>query len=193
MTNTDFNRNVGAVLVALGLGLVFLRITGNTLPSLLWPLWVLGPGAFALWMGFREQPAQLGWVMPGAVVGGTGAILFVLNLTDQWEAWAYVWALYPVFVGGALYYTGRDNGDEKMMRGGASTVRSGLYMLIGFGLFFEVLIFGGLGFFGGPLLPLVLVGGGVALYTFRNEIRLGFLEDGDKPKRKLKNEDAERV
>jgi hypothetical protein len=191
MTNANFNRNAGVALVALGLGLVFLRITGVTMMSLLWPLWVLGPGAFALWMGFKEDQAQLGWVMPGAIVGGTGAILFVLNLTGQWHAWAYVWALYPVFVGGALYYTGRRNGDADMARGGEITARSGLYMLLGFGLFFELLIFGGLGIFGGPLLPLVLVGGGLALYAFRDEVNLGFLNDGEKAKRKLKNEEVE--
>ena len=193
MTNTDLNRNLGIGLIALGLGLVFLRITGPSLVSLLWPMWVLAPGAFALWMGFREERALLGWAMPGAVVGGTGAILFLLNLTGHWEAWAYAWALYPIFVGGALYYTGKHNGDMEQIGAGERTARVGLAMLAGFGFFFEFLIFGGLGVLTGPLLPLVLVGGGAALYVFRDNVRLGFLEDGEKPKRKLKNSDIERI
>ncbi|MEL6148530.1 MAG: hypothetical protein AAFR56_02820, partial [Chloroflexota bacterium] len=156
--------------------------------SLLWPLWVLIPGALMLYTAFNSNQAHLGWAVPGALIGGTGAILFFLNLTGRWEAWAYMWALYPVFVGAAVHYTGQVNGNERQTSGGMNAIRSGLWTLVAFGLFFELLIFGGLGFLDSVLLPVLLIAGGAYLLYARDRIHvdIGALTDG-KPKRELQD------
>lgn len=184
------NRRMGMALIGIGAVLVFLRLTGFTFASLLWPLWVLVPGALMLYTAFKDGKPHPGVVVPGAIIGGTGAILFFLNLTDRWEAWAYMWAMYPVFTGAALYYTGRANDDEKLMNGGKQAARTGLYMLVGFGLMFELLIFDGLGFLDSALLPAILIGVGLYLMYANDKIRvnLDLFTDGkrkNKPKREL--------
>lgn len=155
------NRRIGGALIALGVAFIAMRLLGVTLAGLFWPLWVLVPGAVMLWFGFRGERAHLGWNIPGALVGGTGAILFLLNLTGQWESWAYAWTLYPVFVGLALHQTGKRNANEGLIVGGHRTATTGLYMLLGFGIFFELLIFGGLDWIAGPLLPLIFIAMGI--------------------------------
>jgi hypothetical protein len=157
------SKQTGYILIGLGVAFVLMRIVGVSLMSVLWPLWVLVPGLILLYFGYRDGQAQLGWAMPGAVIGGTGAILFVLNLTGRWEAWSYVWALYPVFVGLTLVRVGKHNGDDNMVTGGQVTANSGWWMLVGFGLFFEVLIFGGLNVLNNALLPVLLIIGGLYL------------------------------
>jgi hypothetical protein len=192
MSNANTNRTTGIALVGLGLLFVFLQITGFSLMSLLWPLWVLIPGALMLFAGFNGEKAHLGWNVPGAVVGGTGAILFLLNLTGRWETWAYMWALYPVFVGAALYYTARHNSDDKLMEGGKRTMQSGLGLLVGFGLFFELLIYGGLSFLNSALLPIALIGIGAYMIFFQDKIKFNMPTlSSDKPKRNLADRDPE--
>lgn len=180
------NYRLGMALVAVGIVFLFLRMTGFSMMSLAWPLFVLVPGAAMLYGAFRGEKAELGLAIPGAVIGGTGAILFFLNLTGRWEAWAYMWTLYPVFTGGALYYVGQHNANESLSGRGMTTVRSGLWMLVGFGLFFEVLIFESI--FSSVFLPVVLVAVGLYLMAARDRVKFGFLPDGKakgKPKREL--------
>lgn len=180
MTNNNYR--IGMALVAAGILFLFVRMTGFSLMSLLWPLWVLIPGAAMLYMAFRDERAELGWAIPGALIGGTGVILFFLNLTDRWEAWAYMWALYPVFVGSALRFVGQHNHSDDMMMNGMRAVRSGLFMLVGFGLFFELIVFQSV--FSSVLLPVLLVAGGLYLMVARDRVRFGFLDER-KPKREL--------
>lgn len=175
MSETLNNKNVGWLLVAVGVIFAVLRFSGFTLASILWPLWVLVPGLAMLYMAFfrDENSASLGWGIPGAVVGGTGAILFALNLTGHWAAWAYAWTLYPLFIGLALQTAGVRTDNEKMVQGGKITANSGLYQLIGFGLFFELLIFNRLAFLDSIFLPLALMGIGAYLLLNQNRVRIG--------------------
>lgn len=162
MENTANQRNTGIFLIILGVAFVVMRLFfGFSFMSLLWPLWVLVPGALMLFTAFNSDKAQPGWAVPGAVVGGTGAILFLLNLTGRWEAWSYMWAMYPIFVGSALYHVGKRNQDEHMQAGGKHTLTTGLYLLVGFGLFFELMVFGGFAFLDSALLPLLLISAGL--------------------------------
>jgi hypothetical protein len=36
---------------------------------------------------------------PGSILAGIGGIFYYQNLTNDWESWAYIWALIPGFVG----------------------------------------------------------------------------------------------
>lgn len=165
---TEMNsRTTGYALLGIGALMIVLRMVGFSMASLLWPLWVLVPGALMLYMGFRNEKALPGWAIPGALVAGTGAILFFLNLTGRWEAWSYMWALYPAFVGAATHQVGQQNGNEDMANGGQNAFRSGLWMFVAFGLFFEVLIFGGL--LGNGLIPLLFLAAGAYMIFGRKD------------------------
>jgi hypothetical protein len=181
------NRRMGLSLIVLGLILFIMRAAGFTFASLLWPMWVIVPGALMLYGAFNGKKANVGLAVPGAVAAGTGMILFFANMTGRWEAWAYLWTLYPVFTGGALYYAGKQNDDEKLMQGGEKTATSGLYMLVGFGLFFELLIFGGLNFLDSALLPMFVIAAG--LYLMYTKDGMCFNMGAFRGKRKRKNDE----
>lgn len=172
MTQVKENQSIGGALIALGILLIALRLMGFTMMSLLWPLWVLIPGTFLLFTGVGNGRAQLGWAVPGAIITGTGGILMLLNVTGRWEAWAYIWALYPIFVGMALKTVGERTYDEDMVEDSKKAIRGGLYMLLSFGLFFELMVFSGFAFLDNLLLPLLLIGAGVYFLSGQGRLNM---------------------
>lgn len=148
------NKLIGTGILVAGFVLLFAQITGYAIMSLLWPLWVIAPGAIFLYFGFKDHQAQIGFAIPGTVIVGTGLILAFMNIFGHWEAWSYTWALYPAIVGVAFLKVGERNHHEKSQKTGNLLIRIGLYTFIGFGLFFEALIFGGLS---SAIVPIALI------------------------------------
>lgn len=169
MNQLQGNRNVGAIIL-IGIGLLFfvtqtLGINIWGIFGVSWPLFVVLPGLVFLGLALFGDSKLAGFIVPGAIVTGTGAILWVQNVTGHWESWAYVWTLYPVFLGFALMFLGRRTNSLNTEKTGRGFVTWGtVAFLIGFA-FFEVLIFGGLGGLGNVLLPLILIGIGVLMLT----------------------------
>ncbi len=62
-----------------------------------WPLIVVGVGVFLFLLGLLARSP--GMSVPALIVGGIGAELYYTNLTGNWGAWTYLWALIPGFVG----------------------------------------------------------------------------------------------
>lgn len=185
MNNQPQNgRNVGAILlIAIGVLFFATQVLGVNIWSMFglsWPLFIFLPGLVFLALAFLGDKKAAGFVVPGAIITGTGAILAVQNATGRWESWAYVWTLYPVFLGFALMFLGRRTDSQKTEQTGRGFVTWGTVgFLIGF-TFFELLIFGGMAGLGNLLLPLILIGVGVLMLTGG---RLP-LSNGDKSKRK---------
>lgn len=167
MNRLQGNRNIGAIiLIAVGV-LFFVTQTLNIniwgAVGLSWPLFIVIPGLVFLGLAVFGDQKAAGFVVPGAIVTGTGAILWVQWVTGRWESWAYVWTLYPVFLGLALMFLGRRTGSANTEKTGRGFVTWGtIAFLLGFA-FFELLIFGGLAGLGSVLLPLILIGIGVLM------------------------------
>lgn len=162
----ESGRNTTA-LALIGLGVLFLlaQITGFGFFGLLWPLFVLVPGAVFLYFAVTGDASKAGLAVPGAMITGTGAILFYQNLTGHWSSWAYIWALYPVFLGFALVFIGRRTGNERTLHTGDGFVKWGLLGFIGLWALFELFIFGGNSQVVTILLPLALIAAGIVLLT----------------------------
>jgi hypothetical protein len=62
-----------------------------------WPFIVIGVGVALLLSALFTGISAL--AIPACVVSGIGSILLYQNITDDWESWAYMWALIPGFVG----------------------------------------------------------------------------------------------
>jgi hypothetical protein len=164
LDNREQNSRLGYLL--LGIGILFLanQWFGFNLSGILWPFFVIAPGAAFLYIAVTGDKSKAGFAFPGAIITGTGAILLVQSLTGHWESWAYIWALYPAFVGMALQFHGRRVGKQKDIDTGREMTRWSMTALaIGF-VFFELMIFGN---FGGLALWLVL-GGILLLVMGRN-------------------------
>lgn len=188
--NTQGNnagRLIGAV-VLIGLGLMFLA--GNFFDfgfgfwDFSWPFFVLVPGLVFLFFAITGDKNAVGLVYPGTIVTGTGAILFYQNVTGNWESWAYVWTLYPLFVGIALSYEGYRRNQTNNIATGRNMIMGGFIGFLVFGAFFELMIFNDNDRLLNIGLPLVLIGVGAYLLMNRSRSRRGDVEFDSLPKRK---------
>lgn len=170
-TTQDQGRTIAGVLL-IGLGGLFLlgQVTGANIFGLGWPLFVLIPGAIFLALALRSGDNNtVGFIFPGIIVTGTGLILTYQNITNHWESWAYIWALYPVMVGMALRYFGHHTQKTEPTQVGRMMMIGGLIAFIGLGALFELFIFNGVGLgIIAPMIPLVMIGSGLFM-LFRTQ------------------------
>ena len=114
-----------------------------------WPLIVIGVGVMLLAIGALTGAPHM--AIPTCIVSGIGGLLFWQNATDNWESWAYVWALIPGFVGVGILLAGWMSGQMSW-----GTHSGGTLIVISLVMF---LIFGS--FLGGPelgpLWPILLI------------------------------------
>lgn len=158
-TQAGSGRKVAAVLlIALG-GFFLLAQLGFfsfSLMEFLWPFFVIVPGLAFLYPALRGGGDTAPLAIPGAIITGSGAILFYQNITGHWESWAYIWALYPVFLGLGMTLMGRRQGNRKTEATGRGFIRWGLIAFLVMGALFELFIFDNLGI-GKLLFPIILI------------------------------------
>lgn len=166
-------RNTLGAVFLIGLGVLFLVVQtfGINLWAVLgfsWPVFILIPGVVFLALALAGDRKMSGFIFPGAFITGTGAILWFQNATDNWQSWAYIWTLYPVFLGLALMFNGQRTGKEKEVRTGRGFVTFGVIAFLVGAAFFELLIFQGNSALTRWVLPVGLIGvGGYLLLNGR--------------------------
>jgi len=171
--NTRSSNNLGAYLL-IGLGVLFLagqlfNFDIGHIFDISWPLFVIIPGVVFLLIAFTGDANKAAFAIPGAVVTGTGMILWFQDTFNRWETWAYLWTLYPVFVGAAMVYMGSRMGNANAERTGRGLVTYGLIAFVAFAVFFEMIIFGNNGSMGRWVIPaLLILVGGYMLYFRRS-------------------------
>ncbi len=87
-----------------------------------WPMWIVGAGVFLLLLGLLFGTP--GMAVPAVIVGGIGGLLYWQNATDNWQSWAYAWALIPGFVGLGILLA------AILGEGGKSGFRVGAWMAV---------------------------------------------------------------
>jgi hypothetical protein len=181
----DLASVAGVLLVGLGALLLVGRLAGGMLwPSggwlsweNAWPLLPLGAGLGVVLLGLAGG-AETGWlVVPGSVVTAVGLILLFDRVTDQWQTWAYTWALVvPTAVGVGLWLQGWRDGRPGLAGRGRRLAALGLALFAGFAALFEVgLNLSGLFAAGlaGYLVPALLIAAGALLLLRRAARRDG--------------------
>jgi hypothetical protein len=163
-------RALGLLLLGVGAWILIARFIHIDLGSWLWPFWVIVPGGLIMALGFRDtHRSNEGLVIFGSIVAVTGIILFVQNVTGQWQSWAYAWALlFPGSVGLGQYLWGKRTGNTAAVRSAEKTLRIAVMLFIAFGIFFEVVLgIGGfrLGAAGRIVVPVLLIAAGAANYV----------------------------
>jgi hypothetical protein len=121
-----------------------------------WPLIVVGIGVVFLIVAVVSGASGL--AIPGAIVGGIGGLLWWQNATNNWDSWAYAWALIPGFVGIGIILNGILGGRLR-----SALIGGGWLIVISLVLFF---IFGA--FLGNPMAfgaywPILLIGVGMLI------------------------------
>ncbi len=149
--------------IAIGVALLVTNLFGFELIDVLWPGFVLAPGLMLLWPAYASTPDQQSkaafLAVPGAMLITVGTLLFIMNLSNHFEAWAYSWPLVLASVGWALMYVKRFEPEHKVHQNGYNFLRLMVLMAMGFAVFFELIIFGSFN----PLLPLGIIGFGIYL------------------------------
>lgn len=157
-------------LIALGVLVLIGQLTGfGGMFSTLWPLFVVVPGLAFLYFAYTGSKNTAGLAVPGTVITGTGLILFYQNITGHWESWAYIWTLYPLFVGVALRFMAQRTGDDGTYKASGILTKIGAIGFIIGAVFFELIVFEHGGIFGNLALPIVLIAiGGFILMSGKN-------------------------
>jgi hypothetical protein len=180
-------RALGLLLLGVGAWILIARFIHIDLGSWLWPFWVIVPGGLIMALGFRDtHRSNEGLVVFGSIVAVTGIILFVQNITGQWQSWAYAWALlFPGSIGLGQYLWGKRTGNAAAVRSAEKTIQVALVLFIAFSVFFEVVLgIGGfrLGAAGRIVVPVLLIAAGLALYmTSANGGRGSYSQPPDPP------------
>ncbi len=158
--NSQSNRaTAGIALVAIGAFFLLAQIFNFSIFGFLWPFFIILPGAAFLYAAYNGDKNKAGLAIPGAIITGTGLILFYQNVTGHWQSWAYAWALYPVFLGLALTFVGRRTESRRTIETGQGFVRWGAILFIICAAFFELAVFDH-GTLGNLILPMLLIGVG---------------------------------
>ncbi len=74
-----------------------------------WPIIPVGLSLFFLVPGLLGGPnrrLRAGMMIPGTLLAGIGGALLYTSLTDQWDAWAYLWSVIPFSFGLGMYAAG---------------------------------------------------------------------------------------
>lgn len=128
---------IGVILVVIGaISMSSLVFPGLDMDSL-WPLIVIGIGVAFLLAAYLAGPDYTRMAIPGSILTMVGLILFVLNLTGRWEAWAYCWALILGAVGAGQYLQGTLADQPELRKRGLDAMRGGLILFLIFGVVLE--------------------------------------------------------
>ena len=138
----DKNRNItgliiGIVLVLIGIYSLFGRFFVFFNMDYLWPLIVVVVGAVFFVIMLLGDKSRGGLAVPGSILVTIGLILFVMNLTDTWEAWSYCWALIICASGIGMWINGQWSNQAELKKRGFASLRSGLILFIIFGVIME--------------------------------------------------------
>ena len=104
-----------------------------------WPFFIILPGLglFLVAVTAAGRVSQ-GLAISGSILAITGLVLLVQDLTDDYESWAYAWALvFPGAVGLGLLAYGLVAGRPQLVRPGIRTSATGLVLFMVGAIFFE--------------------------------------------------------
>ena len=150
-------------LIGVGAALLLAYLFNVRLMDFFWPGFVIAPGLLLMWPAYKstagEQSKFAFLAVPGAMIATTGVLLFAMNLTNHFEAWAYCWPLLIASAAGGVMYVTRYDDNVRLQERGHKFIRVMSMAFIGLAFFFEIIVFENFN----PLMSLGLIGFGVYL------------------------------
>jgi hypothetical protein len=131
---------LGAILIVAGIVFFASEQLNIDWGDAAWPFYVIAPGLALLAFGLTQRNGS-GLAVAGSIVTIVGGVLLYQNATDNWESWAYAWALVgPGGSGLGMLLYGTRSANAKMARDGFWQVLAALGLFaVGF-IFFEGII-----------------------------------------------------
>lgn len=159
---------IGSVMGAFGSIIGSIFGTVGSVADMGWPFFIILPGVAMLALALFGPVSVVPFAIPGMVVGGTGAILLFQSMTDRWETWAYLWALYPIFVGIGMTLMANRTGNRALADAARKVTLIGTALTLSFGVFFELIFSGGFDLVIQYGIPAALIVGGYLLLRKRD-------------------------
>lgn len=161
------NRGIGIALIVIGLLVLFGQWLGWGVFG--WPFFIIVPGVLMLAFAFVGDKKAAGLAVPGSIVTSIGLILLVQSATGTFHTWAYAWGLVLAAAGFGAFLQAALRENEEEQRSSLRLAGIGLALFAGFGVFFELFIFGGWsGWVWQYALPLALIAAGAFLLLRRS-------------------------
>jgi len=121
-----------------------------------WPLIIAGFGLLMLIAGLAAGNAEM--AVPACFFMGLGGIFYYQNASGNWASWAYIWTLFPGFIGVGQILAGLFSGKAaEGLREGLRAILTSAIMFFIFGSFL-----GGMRIFG-PYWPVLLILAGLLI------------------------------
>ncbi len=113
--------------------------------DVLWPFFIIGPGLLLMMPSYKSTEENVSsfsfLAVPGAAITAVGTLLFLMNITGHFEAWAYSWML---VIGAAIWgigYMKRFSPTSRDHDSVSKLIRWSLNAFVGMALFFEIVVF----------------------------------------------------
>jgi hypothetical protein len=131
---------IGATLIGFGLlALASQLFRGFDFWGVIWPFFIVGAGALFFVGMFSGGKSAAGLAIPGSILIAVGLMLFLQNLFDHWESWAYGWTVILMAVGVGIYIMGRYTENPGQRASGLSLLKIGAVLFVIFAGFFEMI------------------------------------------------------
>ena len=168
-----YSNNIPAyVVIGVGVALLVANLFGVHLMGIFWPGFILVPGLLLLWPAYNstaDEQSQFSFLaIPGAIITAVGLLLFVMNITNHFEAWAYSWTLVWAAAAGGWMYMKRFDLEDSIHDTGYKFVRVMIFMFMGLAILFELVIFGNFA----PIFPVLLIGYGLYLVYKNRQVEV---------------------
>ncbi|HKY54826.1 MAG TPA: DUF5668 domain-containing protein [Anaerolineales bacterium] len=131
---------IGAALIGFGLlALAGQLFRGFDFWGTIWPFFIIGAGALFFVGMFSGGKSAAALAIPGSILIAVGLMLFLQNLFDHWESWAYGWTVILMAVGVGIYIMGRYTENPGQRASGLSLLKVGAILFVIFAGFFEMI------------------------------------------------------
>jgi hypothetical protein len=131
---------IGAALIGFGLlALAGQLFRGFDFWGVIWPFFIVGAGALFFVGMFSGGKSAAGLAIPGSILIAVGLMLFLQNLFDHWESWAYGWTVILMAVGVGIYIMGRYTENPGQRASGLNLLKIGAVLFVIFAGFFEMI------------------------------------------------------
>ena len=131
---------IGAALIGFGLlALAGQLFSGFDFWGVIWPFFIVGAGALFFVGMYSGGKSAAGLAIPGSILIAVGLMLFLQNLFDHWESWAYGWTVILMAVGVGIYIMGRYTENQGQRASGLNLLKIGAVLFLIFAGFFEMI------------------------------------------------------
>ena len=132
---------LGIILIILGIFILLGTLFNFDAGHSFWPFFIIIPGVLLFILALFMEYSGENMAIAGAMVTTAGLILLYQNAFDNFESWAYGWALVaPTSIGLGQIVYGKLRGVKETVSKGISLTKTGIALFLVGAAFFELVV-----------------------------------------------------